>query len=379
MPDEARTARLLHAGFVLTGVVTTLLGPLLPFLTTRWSLSDAQAGRLFAAQFFGSMAGVGLSGYLVPRAGFRRSVLAGYLAMAAGVAVLALAPWPALLAGVALYGLGLGLSIPATNLVIGEIAGPRRAASLNTLNLAWGIGAVLYPLLLALSHRAYRPAGILLGLAAAIAAMLALLAGAAFPAAAAPEAAAVPGEKRAWLVLLGVSFFLYVGTENAIAGWSAQYAQRLGAAPASWATTTAFFWGALILGRAVAPAVLRRIGETEVLLGSCVLAVAGTALEIWAHGFSGVLAGVTIAGLGLAASFPILIAMLSRHFGPAAPRAGSLLFALAGLGGATLPWLMGAVSSRGFGLRNAFLIPLVAAMALAALASGIRRMHHRAA
>lgn len=33
-----------HAAFVLTGVVTTLLGPLLPVLLVRWSLDDAVSG-----------------------------------------------------------------------------------------------------------------------------------------------------------------------------------------------------------------------------------------------------------------------------------------------------------------------------------------------
>ena len=35
MIDRSWTAFLLHASFVLTGVVTTLLGPILPILVTR--------------------------------------------------------------------------------------------------------------------------------------------------------------------------------------------------------------------------------------------------------------------------------------------------------------------------------------------------------
>src|SRR5271168_1605548 len=46
-----------HLGFVLTGVVNTLLGPILPIITRTWHLDDAQAGRLFAAQFLGAILG----------------------------------------------------------------------------------------------------------------------------------------------------------------------------------------------------------------------------------------------------------------------------------------------------------------------------------
>ena len=44
-----------YIGFALTGIVTTMLGPLLPALKVRWGLTDAQAGYLFAAQFAASV------------------------------------------------------------------------------------------------------------------------------------------------------------------------------------------------------------------------------------------------------------------------------------------------------------------------------------
>ena len=48
---------LLHGGFLLIGVVVTLLGPILPMLATKWSLDDAELGLLFTAQFRGSIIG----------------------------------------------------------------------------------------------------------------------------------------------------------------------------------------------------------------------------------------------------------------------------------------------------------------------------------
>ena len=40
-----------YVGFVIAGMATVLLGAILPVLSTRWSLTDLQAGSLFAAQF----------------------------------------------------------------------------------------------------------------------------------------------------------------------------------------------------------------------------------------------------------------------------------------------------------------------------------------
>ncbi len=47
--------------FLPTGILTTLLGPMLPILIARWGLSDQQAGNLFLVQFLASLAGVQIS------------------------------------------------------------------------------------------------------------------------------------------------------------------------------------------------------------------------------------------------------------------------------------------------------------------------------
>jgi fucose permease len=54
---ERQLTLLLHGGFLLIGVVTTLLGPILPMLAARWHLGDAELGWLFTAQFTGGILG----------------------------------------------------------------------------------------------------------------------------------------------------------------------------------------------------------------------------------------------------------------------------------------------------------------------------------
>jgi fucose permease len=66
----------------------------------------------------------------------------------------------------------------------------------------------------------------------------------------------------------------------------------------------------------------------------------------------------SLAGLGLAAVFPIAIANLSHKFGAAATRVAGLMFNLAGLGGATLPWLVGFTSTRLNNLKFGLFVPL---------------------
>ena len=160
----------LHAGFALTGILTTLLGPILPALSARWRLDDAQAGLLFTAQFLGSLSGVLIGGRVAMRFGVRAVIAAGFAIAAAGVTVASAGPYSAGLGGVATWGLGLGLIIPQVNLLVAELNPGRRAAALNVLNFAWGLGAVTTPPAIAATLESARLEPLLLGLAALLAA-----------------------------------------------------------------------------------------------------------------------------------------------------------------------------------------------------------------
>src|SRR6202008_220879 len=113
------------------------------------SLNYSQAGELFTAQFLTSTVAVLLSGMLIARWGFRFAIKAGLLVMGASVA--------ALLAGSRLlgmgciggYGAGLGLAVPAANLLVAEVNPGRRSAALNLLTFSWSAGAVACPFLVA--------------------------------------------------------------------------------------------------------------------------------------------------------------------------------------------------------------------------------------
>src|SRR5580658_10641169 len=122
-PISSAASIVLHAGYVVAGIVTTLIGPILPILIGRWSLSDQRAGLFFTAQFCGSMAGVASLGWLIKR-GYRHTFVCGFSLIAAGVAGLNLGSNVASLAAAAVFGCGLGQTLSATNLWVAEVAKP---------------------------------------------------------------------------------------------------------------------------------------------------------------------------------------------------------------------------------------------------------------
>jgi MFS transporter, FHS family, glucose/mannose:H+ symporter len=120
-----------------------------------------------------------------------------------------------------------------------------------------------------------------------------------------------------------------------------------------------FFYSALMLGRWLAPLVLRRIEEVRVAQGCLLLACVGMAGLVASRLLPGVIVSASAAGLGLSAVYPITISLLAREFEGAASRVGSLMFTFANLGGAFFPWLVGVSSNQAGTLKAGLAVPLI--------------------
>jgi FHS family glucose/mannose:H+ symporter-like MFS transporter len=354
--------------FLPTGILTTLLGPMLPLLIARWNLTDTQAGNLFLVQFLSSLVGVQLSGLLLSRLGFRPSFLLGLLLMACGAAALYMGSVGLGMASVAVYGLGLGLIIPTDNLLIAEISSDSRSSAVSLLNFYWGIGAVLCSLLVAWAA-AHRALPFFLG---GVSLFLMLLA---FVMRGLPFPPAIPVKERVsnWrelvrspaIWLFAAVFFLYPGAETAVGGWIGSYVSRLGPREAAMAPLMpAFFWAALTLGRGLGTLLLARVPEHRVLRTGFASGSAGIVLMIGSPTLPGVIAGALITGLSYATLYPITVARLSQRFGVAARSIGSVMFSLASVGPAVIPWMVGVTSQSTGSLRAGLAIPLGATVFL---------------
>jgi fucose permease len=119
-----------------------------------------------------------------------------------------------------------------------------------------------------------------------------------------------------------------------------------------------FFWAGLLIGRAIAPAALRQVSESALVLISLLMAGAGLAVILAGSSLISVSSGASLAGLGMAAIFPTTLAIFTRHFGRKASQVTGLLFVAGSLGGALIPWLVGFTSARSGELRIGLLIPL---------------------
>jgi MFS transporter, FHS family, glucose/mannose:H+ symporter len=364
-----RGTTLIYIDFLLTGVVMTFLGPMLPVLSARWSLSDAQSGSLIFTEFFASMFGMLLSGVSVRRLGYRLTLIIGLILMPAGMAMLSLGSWRVGILSTCVLGLGYGITTPAGNLRTAETNPQRRASALNLINAVWGIGAMASPFLVALAVRTHRVGWFLTGTAVFLWMLLLAVALSRFDpdrrTSAARSVAPLPWWSSPMLPLVCVLFFVYVGTETSLGNWVAMYARRVSPQDHTLSTITpSFFWGALLAGRAFAPLALKRWRETYVAQAGLLVALVGAIGLAGAHGMGLVIAGAMFGGLGLAAIFPISVSLLPGWFQESAESASGAIFSSGNLGGAVLPWVVGAVSTHFGSLRAAFVVPLMGIAAM---------------
>lgn len=354
--------------FLPTGVLTTLLGPMLPLLIARWSLNDTQAGNLFLVQFLAQLAGVQLSGVLLARRGYCPAFLLGLLSMAVGAATLLMGSVVLGMASVGIYGLGLGLIIPTDSLLIAEINPNSRTSAVNLLNFFWGAGAVSCSLLVAWAA-AHGALPLFLGSVSAVLVVLALASlRLPFPASSAAGNNGVQWRALArspviWL--FAAVFFLYPGAETAVGGWIGSYVARLSPLGARWAPLMpAFFWVALTAGRGLGTVFLSDSSERRILRAGFASAAAGIALMLVSSTLPSVILGAMVTGLSFSTLYPITIARLSQRFGVAARSIGAVMFSLAAVGPAVLSWMVGVTSQLTGSLRSGLLLPLGATVIL---------------
>ena len=356
------TALWLATGFILAGLGTVLLGPILPILLHQWQLTDAQGGVLISAKFLGAFLG-GIT--VLPR--LRFAILTGCVLCCCGFGAFALchslAP-----AAVALFfgGLGLGQLIASTNILVGRRFRAHAGSALASLNTFWSLGAVLTGILAAALLPRFGMRNPIVSFAALflVVGLGGFLNTAHSDSPDAPASSSAPTSlPRLIFLKFALFLFLYGGLETCLANWLTTYTLRFTEARLLIGQSAlVLLWIALTAGRALSAAILRWMRESTLQR----LGLACAAVLIVALCFTGTTVRISVIcillGLSLAPFFPSTFSLLIRN-NPPAREAGAIL-AVSGLGAALFPWMMGVISTHTGSLRNAMIVPFALALCL---------------
>jgi fucose permease len=134
--------------FLVLGVAAAFLGPALTELRDRSGSGIGSIGRLFVAQAGGYFVGSQVAARLVDRIDGHRLYAGGLALIAAGLALVPeMASVNAWLSVFVVIGLGTATIDVGANVMLLWTLGPRSGRAMNTLHLAFGVGALAAPLL----------------------------------------------------------------------------------------------------------------------------------------------------------------------------------------------------------------------------------------
>lgn len=356
--------------YIATGMTTILPGPALSVLAAHTGVSLDIAGWAFTASSLGFTSSAMVAGALSSRVNPKYILLSGQAIMALMAFISPLThSFVILLIAQFVVGVSFGLIDVSVNMVVTLAFHDRLGETLNNLHSTFGIGALVGPLLLALSIQVFHDASwaFTVGSLLALCSFFLLLRQ---PVSATPhkketdtEATGILTAKvllQMTLWLMALQLFLYVGAEVSFGDWiTTAISQSAAVTLVVAAPSTTFFWLGLTVGRLAGAQVIRRglLSESRLLYlcfygsGLAGLIVALFPGSIWiSFGFS------FLVGLFYGPIYPSVMAIASRHFIHALGIISSVMSFGAGASGLVIPVMVGVIITH-FGVSWGMAVP----------------------
>lgn len=372
---KATLARKALAGFLLSGLLFSFLGTIMPVWRHHLTEDFLTVGNYFLSMNLGTLAAVWIAARLRPRTSLRTTLVLACSLACAALLFLALvpptfAPWWRM-AGVLVIGCGAGLLNDAMFQAITPLYHQEPAATVNLAGTFFGLGCVLMALLVAGTFYVYTVPSILV--------FIAIIPGFFIPFYARSSIRAeAPTDQPSWkqafadllspsAVLFALLLFFQFGNEWSIAGWLPLFLiQRLGISPESSLILLATYWLALLVGRTIVLSVLPVVSHGRLLAGSVLAAMFGCIILISTNNTFGAVIGILLVGGGFAPVYPLVVERIWGRFPYYHPGFFNGIFSFAVTGGLLAPASLGWFTDL-WGIRVVMALPLLGTLMVALL------------
>ncbi|MBB3110821.1 FHS family glucose/mannose:H+ symporter-like MFS transporter [Paenibacillus phyllosphaerae] len=350
--------------YLLIGLAHVVLGSVLPVVLDHYEKDYSQGGMLIFTQFAGFLVGVLVSPLLNRRFGKKGGLLIAIgLLLAAEVMYTLLPPWGWMYVIAIAAGFGFGMIEAVIGTIIISAITDQTAVAMSRLEVFFGVGALLMPLVASgLIAAGYWQLSFLVVAVFALITFILWTKGSfgeldrvlneRGPAPGTPtkegsSRALVQGKDRIILGMFLLFFFLYVGTEMSLANFMPSILiEKLSMSESGAALSVTCFWVAMSVGRLFAGYVAERFHYRVYVLFSCIattvlLMLLPLADSIWAS-----FTIIALLGLAMSGLFSIALVFVSKLLPGTEESTPSMMIAAGGVGGAVLPLLTGAVLDR---------------------------------
>lgn len=334
-----------YLGFFTIGLVSNIIGPLLPAIRAEMPMSYGQSGLLLSGMWPGLILAVLVGGYLSDKYGTKLLLLAGGVALSLGlVGSMASGSHWVLLSWMILSGVGFGAFEIGINVWCSVSNDSNKGNALNFLHFFFGLGAIFGPILSTVCLELLNNWRVVFGVSAILPLVVIVMLS---PLRIEKHYPAVPAESKPvvnkrLLWICGVLIFAYVGIEVSIQGWLAVFWGKIaqsGFIPVS--LIGSFFWVSLTIGRLISGRVADRFGLakflTTVSLGSIVLAL----VWVFAHSAWNTLILILLLGFLLAGIYPTQMALTTVYYPGMTGMVTSFITGVGSLGALFIPSAFG--------------------------------------
>ena len=351
--SKSRLIPAMILGILTYGLIAALLGTILPELGEEFGLSAEQSGMIATMQALGLMIASVAVGPIVDNKGKKTGIVAGLGGITLGLlGLIYTASYEVALLSMLILGLGGGMLVTGSNALISEISEEKRSSALNLLNMFFGLGTMITPLLAA--NVGALSSTYALSIALTVFAALTLLVNMATPMPpptgdrgfVASEAPALLRQPA--LYLLSLMLFLYVACEVGVFNWLVKYLVDEQGVEISYARNV-LAWGfalGLLLGRVIVSRILLAVAEIKVTLWASV-AMLVTTFAMLKVG-DPVLVGVSVfvAGLAMAPMFPTTLGICGNIFTKMTGTAMGIVITSGWIGLTLSSYIIGFVAER---------------------------------
>ena len=326
--------------FFVFGMMSTVLGAILPSLGDEYGLSQTVRGSLLSAHQLGNLIAVFASGVLPYAIGRKlNTVLLGSFA-AVGLVVITLTGNPLiLLPAFLITGIGRGTMSTITNVVVGENAG-NKAAGLNLLHAVFAIGAFLSPFMVIL----FMPTGwrteplVIMSIMIIALVLIATSKLSSHRSRKEKDGTGFPSTFTFWINTF--IMFFYLCCEASMMGWLVTYFGSLGYSAAFSTAMQSLLWIMMLAGRLSCAVIAGKVSKNRLILLLGIMLFAFFLLLISPVGTILKVIAVLGAGLSMSGIYPTTLSTMDRSYNSSTSATG-ICIGTASIGAIIMPIIIG--------------------------------------
>ena len=359
--------------FFVSGMMSTVLGVILPFLGDEHGLSQTVRGALLSAHQIGNLAALFISGILPYAIGRKQNTVLLGSGIVIGLALITLTGNPLILfCAFALTGIGRGTMSNITNVVVGESMA-NKGAGLNLLHATFAVGAFIAPfMVIALSSSGWRAEPLVIAALMALALVLVVFS---------PLSSGRSGKDRrkeefpcsfTFWVNTFIMFFYLCG-EASLMGWLVTYFASIDAGAGFSTAMQSLLWIMILAGRLVCAAISARVDKPRLILILGIIMLASFLLLIAAPSMALKVIGVIGTGLAMSGIYPTTLSTMDRNYNNSTVATG-ICIGTATVGAIVMPVIIGSVADTA-GVATGFsliAVPIVVMVVLQVLKAARR-------